>query len=61
MQPIVERIPKKDARNDCQFFEFRMTVEKDTSPIGYSNNVSAPPPSNRPSDARQAFEDLFKK
>ena len=32
-QPIPERIAKKDAKNDCTFFEFRMTVEKDTSPV----------------------------
>src|ERR1700752_1192 len=29
-QPIPERIAKKDAKNDCTFFEFRMTVDKDT-------------------------------
>jgi hypothetical protein len=60
-EPILERIPKKDAKNNCDFFEFRMTVEKDTSPIGYSNNVTLPVPTGRPGDARQAFEDLFKK
>jgi hypothetical protein len=60
-EPILERIPKKDAKNNCELFEFRMTVEKDTSPVGYSNNASAPVPSSRPGDARQAFEDLFKK
>jgi len=65
-QKITERIAKKDARNDCTFFEFRMTVEKDTSPIAYAAPApSATPaalgsPSN-PRDARQAFEDLFKK
>ena len=35
-QKIPERIAKKDARNECPFFEFRMTVEKDTSPVSYS-------------------------
>lgn len=60
-EPVLERIPKKDAKNNCELFEFRMTVEKDTSPVGYSNNVSVPVPTNRPTDARQAFEDLFKK
>jgi hypothetical protein len=56
---------KKSAKNDCTFFEMRMTVEKDTAPI-------APAPTNgaqkeysssaaRPGDARRAFEDLFKK
>ena len=61
-QPIPERIAKKDARNNCTFFEIRVTVEKDTSPVNYATN--APPPSTspeRPNDARKAFEDLFKK
>src|SRR5437016_14542760 len=25
MQPIAERIPRKDQRNDCKFYEFRTT------------------------------------
>lgn len=60
-QPIPERIAKKDARNDCTFFEFRTTVEKDTSPVA---TTTAPVVTNgnpRPNDARKAFEDLFKK
>ena len=58
-QPIPERIPKKDARNDCTFFEFRVTVEKDTSPA--SSVAAGPETVARPGDARKAFEDLFKK
>lgn len=62
-QPIPERIAKKDAKNDCSFFEFRMTVEKDTSPVNYAKNPSATvmTSASRPNDARKAFEDLFKK
>ena len=60
-QPIPERINKKDARNDCKFFEFRMTVEKDTSPVNYSPQTPATISPSRPNDARKAFEDLFKK
>jgi hypothetical protein len=62
-QDIPERIAKKDARNECPFFEFRMTVEKDTSPVSYSNNapVMAAASPSRPDSARKAFEDLFKK
>jgi hypothetical protein len=62
-QPIPERIAKKDARNDCTFFEFRMTVEKDTSPVTYAAPAPAAAPSSpgNSKDARQAFEDLFKK
>ncbi len=61
-QPIPERIAKKDAKNNCTFFEFRTTVEKDTSPVTYATNVAIPASSpSRPNDARKAFEDLFKK
>ncbi len=47
-KPIPERIPKKDARNDCTFYAPRTTVERETS-------------SPKPTDARSAFENLFKK
>ena len=57
-QPIPERIQKKDARNECAFFEFRTRVEKDTSPA----STAAPGIATvRPHDARKAFDDLFKK
>lgn len=51
MQPIPERIPRKDVRNDCSFYSIRVMVEKETST----------PAAARPADARQAFENLFKK
>ena len=62
-QPIKERISPKDAKNHCKFYEFRMTVEKDTAPTSYAQAASgsAAPPPPRSNDARQAFEDLFKK
>jgi predicted RNA-binding Zn-ribbon protein involved in translation (DUF1610 family) len=61
-QPITERVAKKDAKNGCTFFEFRMTVEKDTSPVTYATSATvAPAAGPRPNDARRAFEDLFKK
>jgi hypothetical protein len=61
-QPIHERIMKKDAKNLCTFFQYRTTVEKDTSPVTYATNTPAPAaPTGRPNDARKAFEDLFKK
>lgn len=60
-QPIPERIAKKDAKNTCRFFEFRMTVEKDTSPVIYAPSTPTSANSTRPTDARKAFEDLFKK
>jgi hypothetical protein len=51
MQPVKERVAKKDVRNDCTFYEIRVTREKETST----------PVSARPNDARAAFENLFKK
>ncbi len=61
-EPIPERIPKKDARNDCTFYAFRTTIEKDTAPSAHVAGPAAPAASNaRPNDARKAFEDLFKK
>jgi len=47
-QPIKERIPRKDAHNDCTFYMIRTTVERETS-------------TSKPLDARQAFENLFRK
>ncbi len=60
-QPIPERIAKKDAKNQCTFFEMRMNVEKDTSPVTYASNAPVNVSPARPNDARKAFEDLFKK
>ena len=50
-QPILAKIPKKDTRNDCSFYEIRVTREKETST----------PAGTAPVSARQAFENLFKK
>jgi hypothetical protein len=50
MQPVPERIAKKDARNECSFFSIAVRVEKQTS-----TGAAA-----RPNDARRAFDDLFK-
>ena len=51
MQPVKERIAKKDARNECSLYEIRVTREKETST----------PATLKPNDARAAFENLFKK
>jgi hypothetical protein len=63
MKPIPERIARKDQVNDCALYEFRTTIEKDTAPSApQSGNGPAPErASSRPLDARQAFENLFKK
>lgn len=60
-EPIPERIAKKDAKNDCKFFDFRVTIEKDTSPVNYASAAPVATTAARPNDARKAFEDLFKK
>ena len=49
-QPIPKRIPRKDVRNDCQYFQARITAEKITTSG-----------SQKPQDARDAFQNLFKK
>jgi hypothetical protein len=51
MQPVPVRIAKKDERNDCEFYEIRVTREKETST----------PASLKPASARAAFDNLFKK
>jgi predicted RNA-binding Zn-ribbon protein involved in translation (DUF1610 family) len=47
-QPITARVAKKDARNECNFYLQRTTIERETS-------------TSKPLDARTAFENLFKK
>ena len=48
---ITERIFPKDKANKCALYEVRVSVEKETST----------PVAAKPMDARQAFENLFKK
>jgi len=50
MQPVPERIAKKDARNECSFFSISVRVEKQTSTGSAAG----------PNDARRAFDNLFK-
>ena len=47
-KPITARIVNKNSRNSCELFEARTVVERQTS-------------SGTPSNARQAFNNLFKK
>jgi hypothetical protein len=51
VQPITARISPKDKKNDCTFYAIRVTREKETTT----------PATLKPQDARQAFENLFKK
>jgi hypothetical protein len=58
-QPISERITKKDIRNHCELFMARTSIERETRDSGGGNGqVSSP---TNPSDARNAFDNLFKK
>jgi predicted RNA-binding Zn-ribbon protein involved in translation (DUF1610 family) len=50
-EPIQARISPKDKRNNCTLFSMRVRLEKETS----SKQAQ------KPNDARQAFENLFKK
>ena len=65
-KPVKERIPVKDAANQCEFFRARVTVARDAAPAGAvvrppmanGQQVVAPKTAN---DARIAFDNLFKK
>ena len=57
-QEIPERITKKDLRNQCEFFMPRVSIERETRDSGGNNPGT---PAVKPSDARSAFDNLFKK
>jgi hypothetical protein len=48
-KPITERIPKKDVRNECEIFEPRKTIERETTSASTATK-----------DPRSAFDKLFK-
>jgi hypothetical protein len=59
-QPIRERITKKDVRNRCELFMAKTSIERETRDSGGSNGGQPISPTNA-SDARSAFDNLFKK
>jgi hypothetical protein len=65
-KPIPARIPYKDQANECELFNARVTVSRDGA-SGSSNGPATPgakipaPVIRTPSDARTAFDNLFKK
>lgn len=64
LKPIPARIAPKDQKNDCPLFKPRVTVARDAAPAaqGPTANPRAAVASPRtPSDARAAFDSLFKK
>ena len=62
LKPIPVRIAMKDQANECESFSPRVTVARDAAPGGNNNHVAAPvQPPRSPTDARAAFDSLFKK
>jgi len=63
LKPIPVRIPLKDKANDCPLFSPRLTVARDAPASMQVPRI--PPPfqeaPRNPSDARNAFDRLFKK
>ena len=61
LKPVPVRIAVKDQANECELFKPRVTVARDAAPAGNGASAanSAPAPRN-PSDARAAFDNLFK-
>jgi len=70
LKPIPARIPVKDQANDCELFRPRVTVARDAvhgpAPSPGANGNGSHPPGGVPvprsaSDARAAFDNLFRK
>ena len=60
-KPIAVRIAAKDQPNECELFSPRVTVARDVVPAAYSPASYIDPAPRKPSDARAAFDNLFKK
>jgi len=64
LKPIPARIAVKDKANECELFTPRVTVARDVLPPGPVSKVpqsSVLPAPRNASDARSAFDALFKK
>ena len=66
LKPIPVRIPIKDQANECELFRPRLTVARDVvhgpAPSANNNGAAANVPVPRSaSDARAAFDNLFRK
>jgi hypothetical protein len=67
LKPITARIASKDQANECELFKARVTVARDVAhqapvpaPIAGPSGSGLPEPRNA-SDARAAFDSLFRK
>lgn len=65
LKPIPVRIAIKDAQNECELFKPRVTVAREATGGASSNGSNGHAPRIQepwnPSDARAAFDSLFKK
>jgi hypothetical protein len=62
LKPVPARLAPKDVANQCELFASRVTVARDAAPA--ASSMLAPrvlEPSVKPSEARAAFDNLFKK
>jgi hypothetical protein len=59
-EPIPQRITKKDVRTACEFFMAKTSIERETRDSGGGGTPSGVSVT-KPSDARTAFDNLFKK
>jgi len=61
LKPIPARIAIKDQANECELFSPRVTVARDAAPANNNHSNSVPQAPRSPTDARAAFDNLFKK
>jgi hypothetical protein len=65
LKPIPVRIAAKDAANECELFKPRVTVAREASNPNAAMGTALPAvpleEPRKPSDARAAFDSLFKK
>ncbi len=61
LKPIPVRIAVKDAANECALFSARVTVARDVAPAAAAAIAQRVVEPRKPSDARAAFDSLFKK
>ncbi len=61
LKPIPTRIAIKDQANDCEWFEPRVTVARDATHAGPAISNGPTPAPRGTSEARAAFDSLFKK
>jgi len=61
LKPIPARIPYKDKSNECELFSARVTVMREGAQNAAPAPSVAPAAVRTPSDARAAFDSLFKK